>query len=121
MGHGGAHRAPYFAACALAAWAVLHRPYIRGRLLLAGLRFHELDAAEVINLAEAIVMEPALNGSWTSFDEVYKELSAGYRSTQPSEQRVRDEVENFGRTADAIESSRRMEQLFPMASPRSDQ
>lgn len=46
------------------------RSYLRGRLLLSGVRLGSLGLDELIDVAEAALLEPALNGAYSTIDDM---------------------------------------------------
>lgn len=62
MAHRAVRGTPYQLTHVYTAWAVHRYGYLRGRLLLAGIEINDLDAGRLIDVVEAIFLEPALHG-----------------------------------------------------------
>lgn len=85
--------------------------YLRGRALLAGLRWDRLSLAECIDFAEAALLEPALHGSMTTVDELLDRIADVVTETNP-------DPESFGTNPSAVRATEAAESAFPQAAPR---
>jgi len=103
--------APYTTVQALAAWAVSRHGYLRGRLLLAGVRIETLDFTELIAAAEAALFEPAFHGGGASIDEVLDKWEEAILEVFADE-------DTFGESKGSQEGLKAAEQLFGPAEPR---
>jgi len=103
-------RAPYTTVQALAAWTEHRYGYLRGRLLLAGVRIETLDFTELIAAAESALFEPTLHGGATSIDEVLDKWEEAIAEIFVDE-------ETFGESKGAQAGLKAAEEMFPQAEP----
>lgn len=83
------------------------RSYLRGRLLLAGVRLTELGLDELVDVAEAALIEPALNGAYSTVDEM---LDRFHEATFDSYAVIRREL--WGTSPQAQARARAAEEMF---------
>lgn len=83
------------------------RSYLRGRLLLAGVRLTALELPELVDVAEAAMLEPALNGSYSTVDTMLDTLE---EATHQAYAVVRRET--WGTSRQAQERARAAEAMF---------
>lgn len=105
------HGSPYAAVRSLAAWAVYRQGYLRGRLLLNGIRWDALGLAERVDVAHAAMIEPIVHGSWTSIDAVLDKFEEIF------EEAAGPNRETFGLGAEAQRGAERARTIFGEARP----
>lgn len=110
MAQRAVHGTPYATARALAAWAVYRRRYLRGRLLLAGVRIEELDMGALIDVAEAAIVEAAA-GPGVGVDTILDALEDSAASAMPNE-------DTWGTTAEARRGADAAHAVFGQAPMR---
>lgn len=111
MAVGLVHGSPYPTVRAIGAWAVYRQHYLRGRLLLAGVRMDDLTLSELVDVAHVAMIEPYLSGAWVGVDQVLDDLEKAFVEAEPNR-------ETFGTTAVDIRAAHRAEELFPAARRR---
>lgn len=74
--------APYRRALALASWALPRWRYLRGRILLAGHDPESFDARDILDVAEAVLVDSFVFGH-TAIDEVVHRLTGALEEVVP--------------------------------------
>lgn len=110
MADGAVRRPPYQLARVFTAWAAHRHGYLRGRLILAGVDIDELDARSLIDVVEALFIEPALHGG-TSIDDILDKVHRAMMELVPDR-------ETHGLTPGAIAGAAAADAMFGQARPR---
>lgn len=100
----GVHEPPYQTARALAAWARWREPYLRGRLILVGDRWANLNLQERLDVAEVVLVTDG---------EVDRALSA----LQERISILAADDETWGETEEAARGTAKAEKDYEQAKP----
>ncbi len=80
-------------------------PYIRGRLLLAGIRWRDLSLTDRVDVAEAMLFEPHTHGAHSSIDSALDAFAKAIRELHP-------DPETFGESREELEREAAAEAIF---------
>lgn len=105
------YRPPYAAVRLLGAWAEYRYRYLRGRLLLSGVRIETLSLSDLVDVAHAAMVEPLASGSWVTLDAILDDLEKAIIEAEPNR-------ETFGTSAVDLRAARSAEKLFAAARPK---